>query len=138
MKDEIRSVGLKYQLATKFTSFVGVDHQRSGSLWQGGMLTRQVVDRPTQLIYIGISICQHTSTIDIAGAASSSIFLHLSLHTSSWSDCVRCQANYQPTVVDYFLEAGRHNLQAHLLELLELLLPLLEREILEACSEEHL
>ena len=42
MKDEIRSVGLKYQLATKFTSFVGVDQQRAGSLWQGGLVTRQV------------------------------------------------------------------------------------------------
>ena len=28
-----------------------------------------VVDRPTQLIHVGISICQHTSTKDIAGKA---------------------------------------------------------------------
>ena len=42
VKDEIRSVGLKYQLATKFTSFVGVDQLRSGSLWQGSLVTRQV------------------------------------------------------------------------------------------------
>ena len=31
VKDEIRSVGVKYQLATKFTSFVGVDRLRSVS-----------------------------------------------------------------------------------------------------------
>ena len=29
-----------------------------------------VVDRPTQLIHIGISICQHTSTKDIAGQSA--------------------------------------------------------------------
>ena len=30
----------------------------------------EVVDRPTQLIYIGISICQHTSKKDIAGQSA--------------------------------------------------------------------
>ena len=29
-----------------------------------------LVDRPTQLIYIEISICQHTSTKDIAGQSA--------------------------------------------------------------------
>ena len=31
------------------------------------------VDRPTQLIHIGISICQHTSTKDIAGQSAKDI-----------------------------------------------------------------
>ena len=31
-----------------------------------------LVDRPTQLIHIGISICQHTSTKDIAGQSARS------------------------------------------------------------------
>ena len=30
----------------------------------------KLVDRPTQLIHIGISICQHTSTKDIAGQSA--------------------------------------------------------------------
>ena len=32
-----------------------------------------VVDRPTQLIHIGISICQHTSTKDIAGQSANDV-----------------------------------------------------------------
>ena len=31
----------------------------------------EIVDCPTQLIHIGISICQHTSTKDIAGQSAS-------------------------------------------------------------------
>ena len=34
---------------------------------------KNLVDRPTQLIHIGISICQHTRTKDIAGQSAKAL-----------------------------------------------------------------
>ena len=44
----------------------------------------RLVDRPTQLILVGISICQHTSTKDIAGQSATSTFT-VDIFTIAWT-----------------------------------------------------
>merc|ERR1712107_33702 len=52
-KKEITSLGLRFGLATKYTSFIGVDKQSKKSLFEGAMQSRLIEHEIPQMMFGG-------------------------------------------------------------------------------------